>query len=85
MRRTKVAEFAYKSVDDQLTEHLRHAEHHLIAAALLFFEKKHPDRRADFVDKLGRMQEGVTSLMREELVRRRGPVKAPRSLVKGKK
>lgn len=85
MRKTKVAEFAYKSVDDQLTEHLRHAEHHLVAASLLFLESKHPDRRPDYIDKLNRMQQGVTSLMREELVRLRGPIKVSAYIGKGRK
>lgn len=85
MRKTKVAEFAYKAAEDQLTEHLRHAEHHLVAAALLFLEEKHPDRRPDYIDKLNRMQQGVTSLMREELIRMRGPIKAAQYMRKGKR
>jgi hypothetical protein len=85
MRKTKVADFAYKSVDDQLTEHLRHAEHHLVAAALLFLEEKHPDRRPDYVEKLNLMQQGVTSLMRQELIRMRGPIKAAQYMRSGKR
>lgn len=62
-------------VDKELANHLKTAEEHLIAAAKLFELKKHPNRTQDYVSRLFRMQEGVTSLYREELVRIRGPIK----------
>lgn len=76
MAKTKT-EHVVKAVDSdrQLAEHLRVAEENLIAAAKLFELKKAPKRTHDFVAKLFRMQEGVTSLYRQELVRIRGPIK----------
>lgn len=75
MAKTKI-EHVVKAVDPdrELADHLKHAEEHLIAAVNLF-EKKGPKRTFDYIAKLGRMQEGVTSLYREELVRIRGPIK----------
>lgn len=64
-----------QTVDQKLTEHLESAEHHLIAAVKLFARKTPPDRHKDYVARLTRVQEGVTTLLREELVRRRGPLK----------
>ena len=63
------------TLDDQLTEHLRKAEEHLIAAVKLFGRKTPPDRHANYLARLIRSQEGVTTLLREELVRIRGPIK----------
>lgn len=63
------------SADRQLADHLKHAEEHLIAAAKLFELKKHPDRTHDYVSRLFRVQEMVTHLYREELIRIRGPIK----------
>lgn len=64
-----------KTVDHELTEHLRIAEEHLIAAVKLFSRKAKPERRSDFLDRLVRAQETVTWLMREELIRIRGPLR----------
>lgn len=64
-----------KSVDDQLADHLQNAENHLIEALKLFSRKTPPDRHADYVSKLTRVQEGVTTLLRQELVRMRGPIR----------
>lgn len=66
------------SLDDQLAEHLRVAEEHLIAAVELFTKKHRPDRTAGYQDKLTKAQEAVTALFREELVRMRGPMKVRR-------
>lgn len=71
----KIEHVAPKSVDAQLAEHLKKAEEHLIAAVKLFAKKNHPDRHANFIERLTRHQEGVTTLLREELVRMRGPLK----------
>jgi hypothetical protein len=62
-----------QTVDDQLTEHLRQAEDHLIAAVKLFQRKVAPERQKDYLPRLVRAQEGVTTLLREELIRIRGP------------
>lgn len=84
MRTTKVtkavgkaskAKSKSKSVDEQLVEHLQAAEEHLIAALKLFLNQKPPTRRAGYEDRLERLQEGVTALLREELVRIRGPLR----------
>lgn len=64
-----------QSIDEQLTEHLVKAEEHLIAAVKLFARKAAPDRSKDYLPRLTRAQEMVTTLLREELVRARGPVK----------
>lgn len=64
-----------QTVDDRLTEHLTRAEEHLIAAVKLFGRKTPPNRHANYVQRLIRSQEGVTTLLREELVRIRGPIR----------
>ena len=64
------------SVDDQLSEHLKEAETHLIGAVNLFAERKQLDRRVGYLSRLVRAQELVTGLYREELVRKRGPQQA---------
>lgn len=63
------------NADELLADHLNKAEEHLIAAVKLFEEKKPPKRTIDYMAKLSRVQETVTSLYREELVRIRGPIK----------
>ena len=63
------------SVDDQLTEHLKEAEHHLIGAVELFAEKKQLSRRTGYFTRLVRSQETITGLYREELVRQRGALR----------
>jgi len=68
------------SVDDQLAEHLREAETHLIGAVNLFAHEKKLDRRVGYLTRLVRSQETVTALHREELVRMRGPQRRPRGL-----
>jgi len=60
------------SVDEQLTEHLKGAEEHLIGAVKLFSEKRSLSRRVGYFPRLVRAQELVTGLYREELVRLRG-------------
>lgn len=77
----KMAPPKIKTVDDQLAEHLRVAEDHLIAAVKLFSRKVSPERHKDYLPRLIRAQELVTTLFREELVRIRGPIR----VVKGKK
>ena len=61
-----------RGIDDQLAEHLKEAEHHLIAAVKLFLEKKSLSRRVGYFSRLIRAQETITGLYREELVRQRG-------------
>jgi hypothetical protein len=63
---------AEKSVDDLLTEHLQAAEEHLVEALKLFLRQKPVTRRAGYQKSLERAQEGVTALLREELVQKRG-------------
>lgn len=67
-----------KSIDDQLAGHLLRAEESLIAALELFSKGKGPDRVPDYLKRLTRAQELVTTLMREELVRKRGPIRLKR-------
>ena len=69
---------AIKSVDEQLTEYLLRAEESLIAAVELFSNGKGPVRPSESLKRLTRAQEMVTTLLREELVRRRGPIKFKR-------
>lgn len=64
-----------RSVDSELTEHLKKAEEHLIAAIEMFAKKTKPDRNAYFLDRLNRAQGMVTAILREELVRARGPIR----------
>jgi lysylphosphatidylglycerol synthetase-like protein (DUF2156 family) len=66
------------SPDAQLADHLKHAEHHLIAALKLFEKKVKPSRTMDFVRRLTTAQETTTTLLREELIRIRGPIKPSR-------
>lgn len=63
-----------QNVEDQLTEHLKQAEHHLIAALELFSRKSKPVRRVEYYKRLLTAQETITGLYREELVRIRGPL-----------
>jgi hypothetical protein len=62
-------------VDEKLTFHLKNAEEHLIAALELFGMEYKPERHKDYVKRLERAQLLVTGLVREELIRIRGPVK----------
>lgn len=64
-----------QTVDQKLAEHLEKAEEHLIAAVKLFGRKTPPDRHKDYVARLVRSQETVTTLFREELIRIRGPIR----------
>lgn len=73
------------TVDERLAEHLSQAEIHLIAAVELFAKKVHPDRPIGYIERLTRAQETVTSLMREELVRIRGPIRVKTSIVKSRR
>lgn len=61
-----------KSVDDQLADHLKIAEEHLIAAVELFINPGRPSRHAGYRSRLIMAQESITALYREELVRIRG-------------
>jgi hypothetical protein len=63
------------SKDQELANHLKKAEEHLIEAVKLFGLKDHPKRTHDYMSRLNRAQELVTGLFREELVRLRGPIK----------
>lgn len=72
---TKTTDPILKTVDQQLAEHLEKAEDHLIAAVKLFSRKAAPERHRDYLPRLVRAQEMVTTLMREELIRIRGPIK----------
>lgn len=67
-----------KSVDDELTEHLKQAEDHLIEAVILFSRPRKPVRRGGYQQRLIQAQEAITGLYREELVRIRGEVRPPR-------
>lgn len=64
--------------DSKLLYHLERGEEHLIEAAKLFLKKEPPKRHPDYVRRLNRAQETVTSLTREELVRKRGPIRVVR-------
>jgi hypothetical protein len=66
------------SVDDQLTEHMRQAEHHLIAAVELFTGDPKLTRRVGYFTRLVNAQESITGLYREELIRVRGPLRGRR-------
>ena len=72
-----------KTVDQLLADHLEQAEDHLIKAVKLFARKVGPERNKDYLPRLVRAQEMVTVLMREELIRIRGPLKV--AVTKGKK
>lgn len=67
-----------KSVDDELAEHLKQAEYHLIEAVCLFARDKKPIREGWYLKRLGGAQETVTALYRGELIRIRGPLKPPK-------
>jgi hypothetical protein len=71
--------------DQELTDHLKKAEEHLIEAVKLFSDKKPPKRTLAYMTRLERAQETVTGLLREELVRIRGPIKMTVSARKRKK
>jgi hypothetical protein len=64
-----------QSVDDQLSEHLKLAEDHLIAAVKLFYGPGKPQRVQGYLQRLERAQIAITGLYREELVRIRGPIR----------
>lgn len=66
------------SVDDQLAEHLRHAEEALIGAVKLFSDHESLSRRVGYFSRLAKAQEAITALYREELVRMRGPMSPKR-------
>lgn len=68
-----------KGIDEELAEHLQHAEHHLIAAVELFSRDVRPKRRDGYQSRLENAQEAITTLYREELVRIRGPQRPSRS------
>lgn len=68
-----------KPADDELAEHLRQAEHHLIAAINLFSRPRGPIREVTYQRRLTEAQEAITWLYRKELVRIRGPLRPKRS------
>lgn len=68
------------TADETLAYHLEKAEDHLIEAVRLFELKHKPERHHDFVGRLIRAQEMVTTLLREELVRKRGPMKVAQAI-----
>lgn len=86
MAKTKIvhAVKAVVSPDQKLADHLRIAEENLIAAVKLFEEKQRPDRTLDYLSRLTRAQEMVTHLLREELIRIRGPIKMTVKVAKKK-
>jgi hypothetical protein len=67
-----------KTVDTELADHLKEAEHHLIEAINLFARPKSPVRDTFYLKRLGGAQETITALYRGELVRMRGPLKPPK-------
>jgi hypothetical protein len=67
-----------RTPDDELTDHLKEAEHHLIAAINLFSGPRRPLREVRYLIRLKGAQETITALYRQELVRIRGPLKPPR-------
>jgi methionine synthase I (cobalamin-dependent) len=60
-------------VDDQLADHLKAAEEHLIAAVELFTNAGRPSRESGYRSRLIQAQESVTALYAKELIRIRGP------------
>ncbi len=64
-----------QSADKLLADHLKQAEEHLIAAVQLFVDHQNLKRRTGYLPRLIRVQETLTSLYGEELVRIRGPHK----------
>lgn len=78
---TKVIQEAAKRIvlgDDKLAWHLERAEAHLIEAVKLLQSKHAPKRSEEYFRRLVRTQEGATALYREELIRIRGPLRAPK-------
>lgn len=67
------------SVDDQLTEYLTSAEDALIGAVKLFSEDRKLNRRVGYLTALIRAQEAITGLRGEELIRKRGLMKPPKT------
>jgi hypothetical protein len=67
-----------KSVDDELADHLKFAEEHLISAIHLFLRENKPIRDGNYLKRLYGAQETVTSLYRGELIRIRGVLKPPK-------
>jgi hypothetical protein len=67
-----------KSVDDQLADHLKQAEDHLIGAVKLLSGPRNALRRESYCRRLISAQETITALYREELVRIRGPLRIKR-------
>jgi hypothetical protein len=67
-----------KTVDDELAEHLKQAEHHLIGAITLFSGPRRPTREGTYLRRLTGAQETITWLYRQELIRIRGPFKPKR-------
>lgn len=67
-----------KVVDEQLAEHLREAEDHLVAAVELFLSPSAPNRRVGYLTRLTGAQEAITGLYREELIQIRGPLRSKR-------
>lgn len=72
------------NADQELANHLKKAEEHLIASVKLFGEKG-PERTLAYRQRLDRAQELVTGLFREELIRIRGPIKIAVSVGKKRK
>lgn len=70
------------SIDQQLAGHLKRAEAELIEAVKLFSRKTPPDRNRDFLSRLIKAQELVTWIRRDELVLRRGLMRANFKVVK---
>ncbi len=70
---------ASKTPDKELAYNLEQAEIHLISAVELFGKVNKPVRDDIYVKRLTNAQESVTHLHRQELVRQRGPQRAPRS------
>lgn len=68
-----------QSVEDELAEHLRQAEDHLIGAINLFSRPRRPIREVTYLKRLSGAQETITALYRQELIRIRGPLKPKRS------
>lgn len=62
-----------ESVDDQLADHLKVAEEHLIAAVELFTNPGRPSRESGYRSRLIQAQESITALYAKELIRIRGP------------
>lgn len=61
--------------ENQLAEHLRLAEDHLVKAVELFLGDSKLSRRVGYLTRLVGAQEAITALYREELLLIRGPIK----------